>query len=67
MPWESALDNLDFFYLMFDRSEIFGDMQVGLLSRKAMQKNIKHVTNNIMGSILNKKKHYKLHFFSCLF
>uniref|UniRef100_A0A673YR56 Aminopeptidase n=1 Tax=Salmo trutta TaxID=8032 RepID=A0A673YR56_SALTR len=30
MPWESALDNLDFFYLMFDRSEIFGDMQAYL-------------------------------------
>lgn len=54
MPWESALDNLDFFYLMFDRSEIYGDMQVGLLSRKAMLKNKKHFTNNIMGCILNK-------------
>uniref|UniRef100_A0A8C8M581 Aminopeptidase n=1 Tax=Oncorhynchus tshawytscha TaxID=74940 RepID=A0A8C8M581_ONCTS len=54
MPWESALDNLDFFYLMFDRSEIYGIMQVGLLSRKAMLKNKKHVTNNIMGCILNK-------------
>uniref|UniRef100_A0A8C7TEK9 Aminopeptidase n=1 Tax=Oncorhynchus mykiss TaxID=8022 RepID=A0A8C7TEK9_ONCMY len=30
MPWESALDNLDFFYLMFDRSEIYGDMQTYL-------------------------------------
>ena len=28
MPWESALDNLDFFYLMFDRSEVLGPMQV---------------------------------------
>uniref|UniRef100_A0A672ZKT2 Aminopeptidase n=1 Tax=Sphaeramia orbicularis TaxID=375764 RepID=A0A672ZKT2_9TELE len=27
MPWESALDNLDFFYLMFDRSEVYGYMQ----------------------------------------
>ncbi|XP_012673803.1 alanyl (membrane) aminopeptidase b [Clupea harengus] len=27
MPWESALDNLDFFYLMFDRSEIYGLLQ----------------------------------------
>ncbi|XP_013878434.1 aminopeptidase N [Austrofundulus limnaeus] len=27
MPWESALDNLDFFYLMFDRSEVYGPMQ----------------------------------------
>uniref|UniRef100_A0A8C7KKB6 Aminopeptidase n=1 Tax=Oncorhynchus kisutch TaxID=8019 RepID=A0A8C7KKB6_ONCKI len=30
MPWESALDNLDFFYLMFDRSEIYGIMQTYL-------------------------------------
>ncbi|XP_068595878.1 aminopeptidase Ey-like [Brachionichthys hirsutus] len=27
MPWESAINNLDFFYLMFDRSEIYGPMQ----------------------------------------
>ncbi|XP_041652254.1 alanyl (membrane) aminopeptidase b [Cheilinus undulatus] len=27
MPWDSALDNLDFFYLMFDRSEVYGVMQ----------------------------------------
>ncbi|KAM4572960.1 aminopeptidase N-like [Odontesthes bonariensis] len=27
MPWESAIDNLDFFYLMFDRSELYGPMQ----------------------------------------
>ncbi|MED6285664.1 hypothetical protein CHARACLAT_031483, partial [Characodon lateralis] len=27
MPWESALNNLDFFYLMFDRSEVYGPMQ----------------------------------------
>ncbi|KAM9754213.1 aminopeptidase N-like isoform 2-T2 [Menidia menidia] len=27
MPWESAIDNLDFFYLMFDRSEVYGPMQ----------------------------------------
>ncbi|XP_075998652.1 aminopeptidase N-like [Genypterus blacodes] len=27
MPWESALGNLDFFYLMFDRSEVYGPMQ----------------------------------------
>lgn len=30
MPWESALDNLDYFYLMFDRTEIYGSLQVGL-------------------------------------
>lgn len=28
MPWESAIDNLDFFYLMFDRSEVYGPLQV---------------------------------------
>uniref|UniRef100_A0A8C2DQB6 Aminopeptidase n=1 Tax=Cyprinus carpio TaxID=7962 RepID=A0A8C2DQB6_CYPCA len=28
MPWESALDNLDYFYLMFDRTEVYGHMQV---------------------------------------
>ncbi|TNN32735.1 Aminopeptidase Ey [Liparis tanakae] len=27
MPWESALSNLDFFYLMFDRSEVYGPMK----------------------------------------
>ncbi|KAG7473230.1 hypothetical protein MATL_G00093480 [Megalops atlanticus] len=27
MPWESALDNLDYFFLMFDRSEVYGPMQ----------------------------------------
>ncbi|MEQ2280807.1 hypothetical protein AMECASPLE_023742 [Ameca splendens] len=27
MPWKSALNNLDFFYLMFDRSEVYGPMQ----------------------------------------
>ncbi|KAK3564167.1 hypothetical protein QTP86_009424 [Hemibagrus guttatus] len=27
MPWESALDNLDYFNLMFDRTEIYGLLQ----------------------------------------
>ncbi|NP_001082794.1 alanyl (membrane) aminopeptidase b, tandem duplicate 1 [Danio rerio] len=27
MPWQSALNNLDYFYLMFDRSEVYGHMQ----------------------------------------
>ncbi|KAF5892696.1 aminopeptidase N-like, partial [Clarias magur] len=27
MPWESALDNLDYFYLMFDRSDVYGLLQ----------------------------------------
>lgn len=30
MPWESAINNLDFFYLMFDRSEVYGPLQVTL-------------------------------------
>ncbi|XP_067293179.1 alanyl (membrane) aminopeptidase b, tandem duplicate 1 [Pseudorasbora parva] len=30
MPWEAALDNLDYFYLMFDRTELYGPMQVYL-------------------------------------
>jgi len=32
MPWESALDNLDYFYLMFDRTELYGPMQVSFVS-----------------------------------
>uniref|UniRef100_A0A3Q1BCN6 Aminopeptidase n=1 Tax=Amphiprion ocellaris TaxID=80972 RepID=A0A3Q1BCN6_AMPOC len=27
MPWASAINNLDYFYLMFDRSEVYGPMQ----------------------------------------
>ncbi|KAM9861189.1 aminopeptidase Ey-like [Aulostomus maculatus] len=27
MPWETASRNLDYFYLMFDRSEVYGPMQ----------------------------------------
>ncbi|KAM9376141.1 aminopeptidase Ey-like [Pholidichthys leucotaenia] len=27
MPWQSALNNLDYFFLMFDRSEVLGPMQ----------------------------------------
>ncbi|KAM4553153.1 aminopeptidase N-like [Fundulus diaphanus] len=33
MPWESALNNLDFFFLMFDRSEVYGPMQDYLRSQ----------------------------------
>lgn len=28
LPWDTALDNLDYFRLMFDRSEVYGPMQV---------------------------------------
>lgn len=27
LPWESAIRNLDYFILMFDRSEVYGPMQ----------------------------------------
>uniref|UniRef100_A0A671V0P4 Aminopeptidase n=1 Tax=Sparus aurata TaxID=8175 RepID=A0A671V0P4_SPAAU len=27
MPWDSAIGNLDFFFLMFDRSEVYGPIQ----------------------------------------
>uniref|UniRef100_A0A673L9R0 Alanyl (membrane) aminopeptidase b n=1 Tax=Sinocyclocheilus rhinocerous TaxID=307959 RepID=A0A673L9R0_9TELE len=30
MPWEAALDNLDYFYLMFDRTDVYGPMQASL-------------------------------------
>lgn len=28
MPWQTARRNLDYFFLMFDRSEVYGPMQV---------------------------------------
>lgn len=28
MPWQTASRNLDYFFLMFDRSEVYGPMQV---------------------------------------
>lgn len=28
MPWETARRNLNYFFLMFDRSELYGPMQV---------------------------------------
>ncbi|XP_041853604.1 aminopeptidase N-like isoform X2 [Melanotaenia boesemani] len=33
MPWKSALNNLGFFNLMFDRSEVYGPMQAYLKSQ----------------------------------
>uniref|UniRef100_A0A7N8WQQ4 Aminopeptidase n=1 Tax=Mastacembelus armatus TaxID=205130 RepID=A0A7N8WQQ4_9TELE len=27
IPWQSSMNNLEFFYLMFDRSEVYGPMQ----------------------------------------
>uniref|UniRef100_A0A3Q4I5P4 Aminopeptidase n=1 Tax=Neolamprologus brichardi TaxID=32507 RepID=A0A3Q4I5P4_NEOBR len=34
LPWESAVRNLEYFILMFDRSEVYGPMQVSLLAIK---------------------------------
>uniref|UniRef100_A0A3Q4GV45 Aminopeptidase n=1 Tax=Neolamprologus brichardi TaxID=32507 RepID=A0A3Q4GV45_NEOBR len=33
IPWKAALNNLDFFYLMFDRSEVYGPMQEYLMKK----------------------------------
>uniref|UniRef100_A0A4W5MKR3 Aminopeptidase n=1 Tax=Hucho hucho TaxID=62062 RepID=A0A4W5MKR3_9TELE len=47
MPWESALDNLDFFYLMFDRSEVYGDMQAYLKYQvEPLFKHFENITRN---------------------
>lgn len=35
MPWEAALNNLHYFQLMFDRSEVFGVMTVSGATRPA--------------------------------
>ncbi|XP_077066478.1 alanyl (membrane) aminopeptidase b, tandem duplicate 1 [Siphateles boraxobius] len=43
MPWESALDNLDYFYLMFDRTELYGPMQTYVGQKVAPL--FKHFTN----------------------
>lgn len=54
MPWKSALNNLDFFYLMFDRSEVYGPMQVCFLSAKHVSINIKtHKTLTIYSCASN--------------
>ncbi|XP_061825773.2 aminopeptidase N-like [Nerophis lumbriciformis] len=47
MPWESALNNLDFFYLMFDRSEVYGPMQNYLQNQVVpLYKYYKNMTGN---------------------
>lgn len=28
MPWQSALNNLDYYYLMLDRTDVYQPMQV---------------------------------------
>lgn len=39
MPWESALDNLDYFYLMFDRTELYSPMQVSFVDFTELELN----------------------------
>lgn len=34
MPWQAALNNLQYFQLMFDRSEVFGVMKVSCAARR---------------------------------
>ncbi|KAM6973373.1 aminopeptidase N-like [Aplochiton taeniatus] len=47
MPWESALDNLDYFYLMFDRSEVYAHMQAYLKKQvKPLYFHFKGITSN---------------------
>ncbi|XP_054892990.1 aminopeptidase N-like [Poeciliopsis prolifica] len=47
MPWESALDNLDFFFLMFDRSEVYGAIQEYLKNQVApLFQYYKEITSN---------------------
>ncbi|CAL8262787.1 unnamed protein product [Merluccius merluccius] len=47
MPWDSALGNLDFFYLMFDRSEVLGPMQDYLQTQvEPLFRHFKNITGN---------------------
>lgn len=32
IPWESAIRNLEYFFLMFERTEVYGHLQVSLFS-----------------------------------
>lgn len=32
LPWQSALDNLQYYYLMLDRTEVYQPMQVNYIS-----------------------------------
>ncbi|XP_051580791.1 aminopeptidase N-like [Myxocyprinus asiaticus] len=49
IPWESALRNLDYFILMFDRSEVYGPMTKYL--RKQVTPLYEYFNNTINGSI----------------
>ncbi|XP_061077243.1 aminopeptidase Ey-like [Conger conger] len=47
MPWESALDNLEYFSLMFDRTEVYGPMQAYLRSKvRPLFDHFKQITSN---------------------
>ncbi|XP_062274018.1 aminopeptidase Ey-like [Scomber scombrus] len=43
MPWQTASRNLDYFYLMFDRSEVYGPMQAYI--KKQVQPLFNHFKN----------------------
>uniref|UniRef100_A0A672HE93 Aminopeptidase n=1 Tax=Salarias fasciatus TaxID=181472 RepID=A0A672HE93_SALFA len=47
MPWKSAINNLEFFFLMFDRSEVFGPMQKYL--QRQVQNLFTHYNNATAG------------------
>lgn len=36
IPWESALRNLDYYILMFDRTEVYGALQVNTASLRIL-------------------------------
>ncbi|KAJ8344160.1 hypothetical protein SKAU_G00314890 [Synaphobranchus kaupii] len=47
MPWESALDNLNYFTLMFDRTAVFGPMQAYLRNQVGhLFEHFKQITDN---------------------
>uniref|UniRef100_A0A3Q3VN26 Aminopeptidase n=1 Tax=Mola mola TaxID=94237 RepID=A0A3Q3VN26_MOLML len=47
MPWQSAMNNLDFFYLMFDRSEVYGPLQSSVLKQVTpLFEHYKNLTGN---------------------
>uniref|UniRef100_A0A3P9H8D5 Aminopeptidase n=1 Tax=Oryzias latipes TaxID=8090 RepID=A0A3P9H8D5_ORYLA len=47
MPWQSAINNLNFFYLMFDRTEVYGPMQTYLNQKVTpLFEHFKAVTEN---------------------
>uniref|UniRef100_A0A3B1JJU4 Aminopeptidase n=1 Tax=Astyanax mexicanus TaxID=7994 RepID=A0A3B1JJU4_ASTMX len=47
MPWKSALDNLDYYYLMFDRSEVYGYLQAYIGQQvEPLFKHFQEITDN---------------------